>query len=115
MNIIKSVFLLLALSFAVNTGYAESGSSKKQESKVIGLDVRTVGEVKSEPAPGSINIPLSDVTSKIAEVVKDKNQEIHVFCAVGGRSRQAKLQLEKMGYTNVKNIKTWKEWNKEQK
>lgn len=88
--------------------------SYAQEQTPIGLDVRSFIELKMNPAPGAIAIPLSDVSEKVSEQIKDKQATIHVFCEAGARAQKALTILKSMGYTNVKNIGSWREWNQEQ-
>ena len=40
---------------------------------------------------------------RIDTLAPDKNTEIVLYCAAGGRSGVAKMQLESMGYTHVRN------------
>lgn len=78
---------------------------------IIGLDVRSVEEVKVNPAPRSINIPLDEL-SELAESKLDKNREIYVFCESGFRASKAKKLLEELGFKRVTNINSWRDWNK---
>lgn len=67
------------------------------------VDVREKNEFAAGHIDGSRNIPLSQI-SKTTSAIHDKNMPIYVYCQSGSRSRKAKAELEKMGYTNVKNI-----------
>ncbi len=67
------------------------------------LDVRSADEYSRGHIPGSINIPL-DTLDTVGEKVKNKSTPVYVHCLSGGRSRQAAAYLERMGYTDVKNI-----------
>lgn len=69
------------------------------------VDVRTIGEFAGGHAKGSVNIPLDQVTSQLAKFKNKKN--IIVCCMSGGRSGQAKIILEKNGFTNVVNGGSW--------
>jgi len=69
------------------------------------VDVRTPGEFESGCAKGSVNIPLDQVASQLARFGNKKN--IIVCCQSGGRSGQAKIILEKNGFTNVINGGSW--------
>ncbi len=73
------------------------------------VDVRTASEFAQGHVKGSVNIPLDTITSKLAWFKGRKN--IIVFCLSGGRSRQAKLILEKNGISGVVNGGTWKQVN----
>ena len=69
------------------------------------VDVRSVGEFAHANAPGTLNIPLSELGSRLNEIPKDK--PVVVCCASGSRSGMAKLLLLKNGYRNVHNIGNW--------
>jgi len=73
------------------------------------VDVRSPGEFASGHVKGSTNIPLDQVSSQLSKF-KDKEQ-IVVFCRSGMRSSQAKSILEKNGFNNVTNGRTWQTIN----
>jgi len=47
---------------------------------------------------------LQDISKRIGNVVRDKNEVIILYCEYGGRSRKALIKLEKLGYVNVYNL-----------
>ena len=65
------------------------------------LDVREEAEYILDYLPGSKNIPLSVLRTRLTEIPKD--QEIYVYCAVGIRGYAASRVLEQNGY-HVKNL-----------
>jgi rhodanese-related sulfurtransferase len=69
------------------------------------VDVRSAAEFASGNAPGSINIPLNELPSRLAELPKDR--DVVVFCASGSRSGMAKMMLKSKGYKKVHNAGTW--------
>jgi rhodanese-related sulfurtransferase len=69
------------------------------------VDVRSAGEFASGSAPGTINIPLQELGSRLGEI--PKSAPVVLCCASGTRSAMAKLLLKKNGYQNVYNIGTW--------
>jgi phage shock protein E len=69
------------------------------------VDVRSEAEFAHANAPGTLNIPLSNLSSRLSEIPKDK--PVVVCCASGSRSGMAKLLLLKNGYRNVHNIGNW--------
>lgn len=83
----------------INAGVEEY---RKTENAFL-IDVRTPMEYKEEHIPGSKNVPLNNIKS-ISGMVKDKDANIFVYCLSGGRSADAKYQLNQLGYKNVKNI-----------
>ena len=69
------------------------------------VDVRSAAEFASGNAPGSINIPLSELGNRLAEI--PQNSPVVLGCASGTRSGMALLLLKKNGYTQVHNIGSW--------
>ena len=69
------------------------------------VDVRSAGEFASACAPGTINIPLPELGSRLTEI--PKSVPVVLCCASGTRSGMAKLLLMKNGYRQVYNIGTW--------
>lgn len=72
------------------------------------VDVRSVAEFESGHAPGTINIPLQEIGSRLAEL--SKTAPVVLCCASGTRSGMAKLALKKHGYTQVYNIGNWRKF-----
>lgn len=81
-----------------------------KDGKILNIiDVREVGEVSAGKIPGSINIPLGLLESRMHEL--DKSKEYIIVCRSGARSGRAVQFLESKGYTaiNVKDgILAWK-------
>jgi len=69
------------------------------------VDVRSAGEFAHGNAPGTINIPLQELGSRLGEI--PKSAPVVLCCASGTRSGIAKLLLKKNGYPTVHNIGTW--------
>jgi rhodanese-related sulfurtransferase len=76
-----------------------------KKSGALLIDVRSAGEYANINAPGTINIPLQELASRLSEI--PKSSEIVLCCASGTRSGMAKLLLMKNGYRNVHNIGAW--------
>ena len=76
----------------------------KKEGATI-VDVRSAAEFASGNAPGTMNIPLQELGSRLSEI--PKSAPVVLCCASGTRSGMAKLVLKKNGYTEVYNIGTW--------
>lgn len=68
------------------------------------IDVRSNQEYREGHLQGAINIPDFEITKKIQKEVTKKNQLIVLYCQYGGRSRNAMLMMNNMGYTNVYNL-----------
>tara|TARA_R110000737_G_scaffold193924_1_gene215157 strand:- start:18637 stop:18936 length:300 start_codon:yes stop_codon:yes gene_type:complete len=73
-----------------------SGMDYKEMIKggAIVVDVRSPQEFKSGHAPGSKNIPLGNLSSKVSEL---KGKEVILVCLSGGRAGQAKNMLTQAG------------------
>ena len=67
------------------------------------IDVRTPGEYKSNHIREFKNIPLNQLTDKIATLSKD--QDVVVICQSGMRSNQASKMLKKNGFKSVANVR----------
>lgn len=67
------------------------------------LDVRTPQEYREVRIPGSVNAPLQSLSQE-GSVPAGKDAALFVYCHSGARSGQAVKLLERMGYTNAKNI-----------
>ena len=69
---------------------------------ILLLDVRTRDEFAFGAIPGSVNIPLEELRSRIDELSADK--EIYIYCAIGLRGYLALKILTLRGFKNVRNI-----------
>lgn len=69
------------------------------------VDVRSAAEFAAGNAPGTINIPLGDLGSRLADI--PKTAPVVLCCASGTRSGMAKMVLLKNGYQDVYNVGTW--------
>jgi len=76
------------------------------------VDVRTPAEFASGHAPGTVNIPLNELSQRLDEI--SKNSPVIVGCASGSRSGMAKMLLKKQGYADVHNVGNWKNFNRDQ-
>jgi rhodanese-related sulfurtransferase len=69
------------------------------------VDVRSSGEFANASAPGTINIPLPELGSRLSEI--PRTSPVVLCCASGTRSGMARMLLKKNGYSEVHNIGTW--------
>ena len=76
-----------------------------RQNGAVFVDVRSPAEFVSGNAPGSINIPLNELPSRLVELPKDR--DVVVFCASGSRSSMAKMVLKTKGFQKVHNAGTW--------
>jgi len=70
---------------------------------VILIDVRSHTEYKFSHFVDAISLPMNQIGEAIADIVPDKFYPIIVYCQSGIRSGTAKIQLSRLGYTNVFN------------
>ena len=85
--------------------------AKKVGGSSLLLDVREPGELQTGFLPGALNIPRgllelkADLEFPMREArLADRDQEIVIYCASGGRSLLAAATLMDMGFTNVKSM-----------
>ncbi|HEX8373168.1 MAG TPA: rhodanese-like domain-containing protein [Chthoniobacterales bacterium] len=68
------------------------------------LDVREPDEYATAKISGSVLVPLSDITSRVQEVLPGKDAHIVVQCHHGMRSARAAEYLKQIGYQKVQNL-----------
>ena len=66
------------------------------------LDVREPAEVVEGTLPGTINIPLGQLPTRVTEL--DRNRRVVVLCRSGGRSAHAAKLLASVGFVDVVNL-----------
>ena len=66
-------------------------------------DVRELHEYE-EFNIGANHIPLGELPSRTADLEALKNEEIILHCRSGARSGNAKMYLEDLGFTKVRNL-----------
>lgn len=71
--------------------------------KQVLIDVREPGEWKQSFIPGAVNIPLSTMNRRLAEIPKDR--PIYLYCRSGMRSKQAARLLRRNGYSELAHLK----------
>lgn len=69
------------------------------------VDVRTRGEFSAAHLPGSINIPLDELASRVESLNRDR--PVLVCCASGSRSAIAARVLKKRGFKEAVNAGSW--------
>lgn len=69
------------------------------------LDAREINEYQISSIPGSVYVGYKEFSKQhIAQQIIDKQTPIVVYCSLGVRSEVIGERLERMGYTNVKNL-----------
>ncbi len=81
------------------------------DESVLLLDVREPGEFHVGCLPGALNVPRGVLEVKADPGMSqhearltDRDQQIVVYCASGGRSLLAAATLQEMGFSNVKSM-----------
>ncbi|MDQ1814764.1 rhodanese-like domain-containing protein [Massilia scottii] len=69
--------------------------------KTVLVDIRSADEFAKGHLRDAKNIPLADLSSRIAELDKAKNKTIVVVCQTGARADKAAKILEAAGFTDV--------------
>lgn len=73
------------------------------------VDVRSSAEFSQGALPNAINLPLQSIVD--AENFLDKNKVIILYCVTGARSSTAKNYLTEMGFKDVKDLGSFKNYN----
>lgn len=68
------------------------------------IDVRTPAEYAEARVPGAVNIPLPELAARLDEVSPDRNTEVFLICASGGRSGRAAAALADAGFQKPVNV-----------
>lgn len=109
LTIIMGVFGLTACnSFANmpikdNTTQTQVQTPITPKAKGVWIDVRTPEEYQAGHLTDSINVPVDDITKRIFAIESNKDSPINLYCRSGRRAEVARMQLLKLGYTNVTN------------
>lgn len=82
----------------------EVNEFKKKLNQVYVIDVREADEYQEGHIEGAVNIPLGRLIRDLGMGIVPREKEVVVHCKSGGRGQIAVEFLERMGYTNVKNL-----------
>ncbi|MBA3648255.1 MAG: rhodanese-like domain-containing protein [Chitinophagales bacterium] len=83
----------------------EELKARKEKGEQLNLiDVRETWEFE-EFNIGAQNVPLSTFVNHLEELQPFKEKEVIIQCKMGGRSSQAAMILDQMGFTDVKHVK----------
>ena len=86
----------------VNITAQEAKEIMDREEGYVILDTRAQEEYDEGHIPGAILIPHDEILQKAESLLTDKDQLILVYCRSGRRSKLAAEDLQKLGYTNIK-------------
>ncbi len=70
------------------------------------IDVREPGEYQLGHLPGAVNIPRGVLEFKIGDnaTLANKDLPIVLYCKTGGRAALSAVNLQRMGYTQVRSL-----------
>lgn len=70
------------------------------------IDVREPGEYLAGHVPGAVNIPRGVLEFKIGDnaLLANKDRPIVLYCKTGGRAALSAVNLQRMGYTQVRSL-----------
>lgn len=88
---------------AIKTPSVQEKAWAEIRSGALLVDVRTQQEFDQGHLENAILIPHDQIAARASELGTDKHRAIVLYCRSGSRSSQAKLALEKLGYTDVMN------------
>lgn len=68
------------------------------------LDVREANEYQQGHLANAVHIPLGQLSKRIQELEKFRNQTLVAYCRTGNRSNSAARLLRKQGFSSVFNL-----------
>ena len=109
-NILISLILSLTLIACSTQERNKSLSASEFQSEIKSaeagqiLDVRTIDEYNKGHIEGAV---LADISSNLFQEITnklDKSKTVYVYCLSGGRSGEAAIKLQQMGFKSVINL-----------
>ncbi len=80
------------------------------------LDVRTPAEYAEGHLPGAINIPHTELATRVAELADSRESDIVVYCRSGNRTRQALGVLKEAGFSRIFHLQgDYLRWSEEKR
>ena len=80
------------------------------------LDVRTPAEYAEGHIPGAINIPHTEVASRIGELSDARGRDLVVYCRSGVRTEQALAALRGAGFSRLFHLNgDYTRWSEEKR
>ena len=91
------------LSGMLTVGVVEATQLSNRENAVF-LDIREDKEYQGGHIPEAIHIPLSQLSGRVSELGKYKDNPVIAYCRSGNRSNAAGGVLKKNGFESVYNL-----------
>jgi phage shock protein E len=101
--ILISLFVLCSAVFAADTTVQNPHKIHGVSDDAVWLDVRSAEEFAAGHLPGAVNIPHTEVATRIAELKLDKATPIAIYCKSGRRAGIALEALQQLGYSDLSN------------
>jgi rhodanese-related sulfurtransferase len=83
--------------------------------KAVVVDVGEAEEFAAGHVSGSKNVPVGEIETRLATVVKNKNLPLILVCATGARATRVEAMAKKLGFDKAQamsgGLKAWKEAN----
>ena len=108
--LIKRIWLAKTIKHYTPT---EASEKLRNSRSVLLLDVKTLKERKAQSIKKSIHIPLAEISSRVDELNKFRNQEIICYCKTGIRSLSAASKLKRNGFNSANLRGGIVQWNSE--
>ena len=86
---------------------------EEQKSGALVVDVRKPEQYNEGHIKDAKNVPLASIETEFEKVEANKDKKIILYCNTGNQSGQALEKLKKMGYTNVHNAQSVKQYKYE--
>jgi rhodanese-related sulfurtransferase len=95
-----------AAKLAYETDPSDLASDRASGAAPTVIDVRDEAGWRQGRIPGAVHLPLTELTTRIAQTVPDPDAAIVVYCWGPGcnGSTNAALALARSGYTNVREL-----------
>lgn len=93
--------------FAQNISCEDAHKLLNEENGQL-VDVRTPMEYSQGCLPEAINVPLQSIQS--AADLLDRERPVILYCVSGARTRMAKSYLESMGFNNVHDLGSFRNY-----
>lgn len=95
---------LCVCAFALDSTRIDPGTARQKiAAGALLVDVRSTEEFAEGHMDRALNIAHDQVEARINEFGSDKNHEIVLYCASGGRAGRAAEILKRHGFTHVYN------------
>ncbi len=86
------------------------------DQSLVVLDVRTPEEFAAGHVPGAVNIPHTELASRVAELEGSRENDIVVYCRSGTRAATALGVLEKSGFKRLFHLEgDYTRWSEEKR